>query len=162
MEEDIEVPLTSPALAVKINVSFPESEIFGVKLVNGRKTQAVLSISNEETTAVTVRMVGGSLWTLPFGEQAPRIIRNLTLARPNVDIPAGEKESVSYVFSTELHPQDLQLNIAAVITDEKGAYYTLQAFNATVSVVEAPTSFFDPQMYVYPLIGATRSRLTCS
>jgi len=36
-----------------------------------------------------------------------------------------------------------------VLSDDKGAYYTLQAFNATVSVVEAPTSFFDPQMCVF-------------
>jgi len=136
-------------------VSFPQSEIFGVKLVNGRKTQAVLSISNEETAPVTVRMIGGSLWTLPYGEQATQIVRNLTLARPNLEIPAGEKESVVYSFVTELHPQDLQLNIAAVISDDKGAYYTLQAFNATVSVVEAPTSFFDPQMCVF-FVASTR------
>lgn len=140
--------MTSPALAVKVDVSFPNSEIFGVKLVNGRKTQAVLSISNEETGPITVRIIGGSLWTLPYGEQPAQIIRNLTVAKHSLQIPAGEKESVTYNFATELHPQDLQLNIAAVVSDSKDAYYTLPAFNATVSVVEAPTSFFDPQMYV--------------
>ena len=46
----------------------------------------------------------------------------------------------------ELQPQDLKLNLAAVITDQKGTAYTLQAFNETVSIVEPDTSIFDPQM----------------
>jgi hypothetical protein len=45
-----------------------------------------------------------------------------------------------------MHPQDLTLNLAAVFQDNLGMLHTYPAFNGTVSVVEAPTSFFDPQM----------------
>lgn len=78
-------------------------------------------------------------------------MRNLTTTRYNVEIPAGQKESISYSFTTELLPQDLKLNLAAVVTDAEGTAYTLQAFNETVSVVEPDTSFFDPQMSVVVL-----------
>lgn len=67
-----------------------------------------------------------------------------------MEIPAGQSESISYNFATELQPQDLKLNLAAVVTDSEGTPYTLPAFNETVSVVEPDTSIFDPQMSVSP------------
>jgi len=90
-----------------------------------------------------VSFVGGSLWTL---DEQSSIVRNVTTTRYNVEIPAGEKESLSYSFVTDLHPQDLRLNIASILSDSEGRYYTVQAFNGTVSVVEPDTSIFDPQM----------------
>ncbi len=111
----------------------------------------MLSFHNQEPAPITVGFVGGSLWTHGLGPQQSQIVRNLTSTRYNVEIPAGEKESLTYTFATELHPQDLRLNIAAIVSDSKGNAYTMQAFNETVSVVEAPTSLFDPQMYVNPL-----------
>lgn len=65
-----------------------------------------------------------------------------------MEIPAGQSESISYNFATELQPQDLKLNLAAVVTDSEGTPYTLPAFNETVSIVEPDTSIFDPQMYI--------------
>ena len=144
--EEVEVPSASPNLAVKVSTSFPSSEIFGIKLVNGHPTQALLSISNEEPEPVNVVFIGGSLWTSAYGGQPSHIVRNLTTTRYNVEIPAGQKDSISYSFVTDLHPQDLKLNLAAVITDNEGAAYTLQAFNETVSIVEPDASIFDPQM----------------
>ena len=131
---------------MKISTSFPSSEIFGVKLVNGHATQALLSIANEEPEPVTVQFIGGSLWTTAYAGQPPQIVRNLTTTRYSVDIPAGEKDSISYSFTTDLQPQDLRLNLATVITDKEGTTFTLQAFNETVSIVEPDTSIFDPQM----------------
>jgi len=101
-----------------------------------------------------VNFIGGSLWSIdePKGS---RIVRNLTVTRYNIEIPAGGKESLSYGFATELHPQDLRLNLAAVLTDNKGAYYTVQAYNETVAVVEPDTSIFDPQIiFLYLFILA--------
>ena len=86
------------------------------------------------------------MWSTNYGGQTPQIIRNLTTARVNVEIPAGQQESIPYSFAQELQPQDLLLNIAAVVTDHEGSGYTIQAFNETVSVVEPDTSIFDPQM----------------
>ena len=131
---------------MKVSTSFPSSEIFGIKLVNGHSTQAVLSVSNEEPEPVSLVFIGGSLWTSAYGGQPPQIVRNLTTTRYNVEIPAGQKDSISYSFVTDLHPQDLKLNLAAVVTDHDGAAYTLQAFNETVSIVEPDASIFDPQM----------------
>ena len=145
-DEEFENPSSSPTIAVKVSVQFPSSEIFGIKLVNGHSTQALLSFTNDEPEPVGVSFIGGNLWTLPQGSQKPQVLRNLTTTRYNVEILSGQSESISYNFVTELHPQDLKLNLATVITDSEGTPYTLQAFNETVSIVEADTSIFDPQM----------------
>lgn len=68
------------------------------------------------------------------------------MTRYDLQILAGEKESVSYNFATELHPQDLRLSLFAVVESQMGAMYTFQAFNETVSVVEPDSSLFDPQL----------------
>lgn len=139
----------SPSLAVTIKTTFPQSEIFGVKLVNGHATRAVLDISNEEPNPISIAVIGGSLTSpidVPGAPDPPVVIRNLTAQRYNVQIPAGEKGSVTYAFATELHPQDLRLNLAAIFQDSQGEVYTKLVFNETVSVVEAPMSIFDPQM----------------
>lgn len=76
------------------------------------------------------------------------IIRNLTSTKYGVDIPAGGQKSLSYSFTTDMNPQDLRLQIVAIIQSQEGLVYQLQAYNGTVSVVEAPISIFDPQMYL--------------
>jgi hypothetical protein len=147
VEEDIsEDRLQSPKLAVSVAATFPEAEIFGIKLVNGKPTKALLSISNEEPEPVTVKFIGGVLWTPPFDPQGSRIVRNLTATRYNVEIPAGEKQSLPYNFVTELHPQDLRLELAAIMSSSDGKDFAIQAFNETISIVEPDTSIFDPQM----------------
>lgn len=114
-----------------------------MKLVNGHPTEAVITFTNNEPAPVTVNFVGGSLWSL---EEKSSIVRNLTTTRYGVEIPAGEKQSLSYSFATEMHPQDLRLNLVSLIFDGEGAIFSLPAFNGTVSVVEPETSIFDPQM----------------
>ncbi|KAG9716553.1 hypothetical protein KCU59_g19332, partial [Aureobasidium melanogenum] len=82
--EDPDVQQT-PKLNVAVSVSFPDSEVFGVKLVNGHATNAILSIANHETTPVHLRFVGGSL-------VGPKTISNLTLSKYDLLVPAGEQE----------------------------------------------------------------------
>jgi hypothetical protein len=137
----------TPNLKVSVSAKFPQSEIFGVKLINGHATQAVLDITNEEPEPISVAIIGGSL-SQDAGDQL-HVLRNLTAQRYSIEIPAGEAETVTYTFSTEMHPQDVRLNLVAVLKDNKDAFYTVSVYNETVTVVEAPTSFFDPQMYVY-------------
>lgn len=143
MDEEVEDPSTSPALAISVEASFPDAEIFGIKITNGQPYESVLSFVNEEPNPITVQFVGGSLWTLD--ETNPRIVRNLTTNQYHVEIPPGEKQSLPYRFQTNLHPQDLRLNLAAVVSWQT-TFYTLQAFNGTVSVVDPDTSIFDPQL----------------
>ena len=139
-------PKQSANLAVTVSASFPAAEIFGIKLVNGKPTQAVLSISNNEPEAVVLAFVGGALWTPDFDSQGSRIVRNLSTTQYGLQIPAGERESLQYNFVTEMHPQELRLNLAAIVGDQQNTYYTIPAFNGTVSIVEPDTSIFDPQM----------------
>ena len=122
-----------------------------MKLVNGHATRAVLDVKNNEPEPVAVAIIGGSLWTpfdVPGAPNPPQIVRNLTAQRYGLQIPAGESETVTYAFATELHPQDLRLNLAAVLQNSEGNVFTKMVYNETVSIVEAPVSFFDPQMYV--------------
>ncbi|OQD70683.1 hypothetical protein PENPOL_c001G08131 [Penicillium polonicum] len=132
-----------PALAVSAQASFPASEIFGIKLVNGHPTQALIAISNDEPNPITVNFVGGSLRN---PDDQAQIVRNLTATRYAIEISAGEKETISYSFATEMHPQDLQLTLSAIISDSEGRLVPIVAHNGTVSIVEADTSIFDPQI----------------
>lgn len=139
----------SPVLKVDISTSFPDSEVFGVKVVNGHPTRAVLDVHNQEPEAVNFLIVGGSLSTpvdVPGAPDPPVILRNLTTQRYQLAIPAGSKETITYTFTNEMHPQDLRLNLAAVLQNQAGNVFTKQVYNETVSIVEAPMSFFDPQV----------------
>lgn len=102
-----------------------------------------MSFSNDEEAPITVNFVGGAL-VAPDG--TGRVVRNLTTTSYGVEIPAGEKQTLPFSFATEMQPQDLQLSLASVISDSEGTFYTVQAFNGTVSVVEPEASIFDPQM----------------
>nr|POF14213.1 isoform 2 of dual specificity protein phosphatase 1 [Quercus suber] len=140
----------TPNLAVDITTLFPDAEVFGVKLVNGRATRAVLDVTNNEAQPISLLLVGGSLTTpsdQPGAPDPPQILRNLTSTKYSLSIPAGQKESINYAFTTDMHPQTLRLNLAAMLQDSKGTVYTKPLFNETVSIVEAPVSIFDPQMY---------------
>jgi len=157
--EELDAPPKSGRLNVEVSASFPSSEIFGVKLVNGHPTVAVLSISNNEPAPVDFIYIGGSLLTpigVPGAPNPPQVMRNLTAQKYAVTIPAGEQETLTYSFATEMHPQDLTLMLAAVLKNKEGALFTNQFFNETVSIVEAPTSIFDPQIiFLYlVLLGA--------
>lgn len=137
--------LQSANFKINIKTSFPNAEsMFGTKLVNGRPTQALLSIDNGDTQNVMLRFVGGSLWTPDSGTMQPHLVSNLSTVQYNTEILAGSGESLTYSFTQDLHPQDLQLRLAAIFSDSTGQFFTLNAFNETVSVVEAPISFFDP------------------
>ena len=149
-QEDIaQETFQSPSRAVAVSASFPDAEIFGIKLINGKPTEAVLSIANDEPDPVTLKFVGGALWSLGSAAKPSQIVRNLTIARYNVEIGAGEKQSLPYKFSTELHPQDLRLELAAIMNAGKqgdGMDFAVPSFNETVSIVEPDTSIFDPRM----------------
>ncbi|KAK2740129.1 hypothetical protein FQN57_006244 [Myotisia sp. PD_48] len=143
-----------PKLDVTISTSFPGSEVFGVKLVNGQPTQAMVQFSNEEPDPVTITLIGGTLWTLEAPGQPSMNVRNLTATPYGIEIPGNSQLALPYSFSVEMHPQELTLNLAAVVGDGKGNMFPLTAHNGTVSVVEPDTSIFDPQvlfLYVFLL-----------
>lgn len=138
-----------------MDINFPDAEIFGVKLVNGRATRSVLDFTNNEAEPVQISLIGGVLTTLqplpPGAHPSLSIVRNLTSAKYDVQIPAGAQQTLPYTFTTDMNPQDLRLQIVAIVQSQEGLIYQLQAYNSTVSIVEAPTSIFDPQMYAQSL-----------
>ncbi|RFU28293.1 hypothetical protein B7463_g8037, partial [Scytalidium lignicola] len=145
-----ENPEYTPSLDVLVAASFPNSEVFGIKLINGHATEAILDFTNNEEEPVTLAFVGGALSTLkPLPEGAhpsSAVVRNLTNLRYDIEIGAGENQVVPYSFTTDLNPEDLRLSVVALIATKAGAIYQVSAYNGTVSVVEAPTSLFDPQI----------------
>lgn len=112
----------------------------------------MLDFKNNEAESVLVALVGGRLTTLqalPEGAHASMgIVRNLTNVKYGVEIPAGETQSLPFTFSMDMNPQELRLQLVAMVQNQKGELFQMQAYNGTVSIVEAPTSFFDPQVYV--------------
>lgn len=118
--------------------------------MNGRPTQALLDFTNNEAQPVELALIGGALVNpQPLPESvhpSAAIVRNLTSTKYGVEIPAGGSQSMPYFFTTDMQPQDLRLQLVAVLMANKEVYQ-IQAYNETVSVVEPAMSFFDPQMY---------------
>lgn len=136
---------------MSVIASFPSgSNEIGYTIFNGHKTKALLEFTNSEAEPIIVSSVKGTLSSLessptekpPFNGSP----RNLTAARFNLAIQSGEKQSLAYTFTTDLHPQDLRMNIIATISNQNGTSYYVQAFNETVTIVDPEASIFDPQM----------------
>ncbi|KAF6831856.1 signal sequence receptor alpha chain [Colletotrichum plurivorum] len=149
-EEVVDTDATAPTLKADIAAIFPDADIFGVKLVNGRPTKAVVEFTNNEDAPIQVAMVGGLLSsTKELPEDAhpsDAIIRNLTSARYDLTVEAGDKKAVPYSFALDMQPQDVLLQLVAVVTNSKGDVFQVQAYNSTAAIVEPPTSIFDPQI----------------
>ncbi|KAK8209502.1 hypothetical protein IWZ01DRAFT_321564 [Phyllosticta capitalensis] len=146
-----------PTLDVAISASFPDAEVFGVKLVNGHPTRAILDFKNQEENPVYVQYIGGAL----FQPETDVAVRNLSVSKYNVAVGSQGSVSLTYSFQTEMHPVDLRLSLIAVIRDSNESFYTFQAYNETVSVVEAPTSIFDPQILFLYFVLASLFAGTC-
>ncbi|KAM0324180.1 hypothetical protein ACHAQA_008373 [Verticillium albo-atrum] len=149
----------APTLAADVEATFPDADIFGVKLVNGRPTKAVVEITNNEDAPIQVAFVAGSLsraQELATGTpQTDVIVRNLTAVRYDLTIEPKEKKAVPYSFALDMQPQDVKLQLVAVVSNAKGDIFQLPAYNAPATVVEAPTSILDPQIiFLYLFLSA--------
>lgn len=152
----VDTDVTAPTLKADIAATFPEADIFGVKLVNGRPTKAVVEFTNHEDAPIQVAMVGGLLSSTQElatdANPSDSILRNLTAARYDLTVEAGDKKAVPYSFALDMQPQDVLLQLVAVVTNSKGDVFQIQAYNSIAAIVEPPTSIFDPQMCVEPRI----------
>lgn len=142
---------TDIELNAHLVATFPEAEdIFGVKLVNGRPTKAVIDITNNEDEPILVAFVGGQLLNPkdngPNADPSSAVVRNLTSVSYQASIPAGEKQSLPYSFILDMQPQDVRLQLMAVVSNSANQIFQVGVYDHTVSIVEAPTSIFDPQM----------------
>ncbi|KAI1076105.1 hypothetical protein F5B20DRAFT_584667 [Whalleya microplaca] len=152
---------SAPEVDLKADIvaTFPDSDIFGVKLVNGRPTKAVIDITNNEDEAIQVSFIGGQL--LSTKEPAPDaplsslIVRNLTAVRYDATIAAGEKQSLPFSFVLDMQPQDLRLQLIGIVSNAASQIFQVGVYDQTVSVVEAPVNVLDPQIiFLYLFLSA--------
>lgn len=144
-------PANSPVLNADIKTTFPDTDaLLGIKLVNNRPINALIEIDNHEDASIQVAFVAGSLTTtkeLPADAPSYQsILRNLTAVQYSADVEAGEKKTLTYSFALDMHPQDVTIRLTAVVMDSKGNIFQIPALEDKASVVDAPVSFFDPQM----------------
>jgi hypothetical protein len=76
----------------------------------------------------------------------------LTAVQYNIEVPAGEKKELPFSFAQDMQPQDVRIELSALVTDSTGNLHEVLVHNGSASIVEAPTSFLDPQMYVSSLL----------
>lgn len=149
----------APVIAADVEAVFPEADIFGVKLVNGRPTKAVIEVTNHEKAPIQLAFLAGTL-TKPGEPATAVIVRNLTAVRYDLTVEPGEKKSVPYSFVQDMQPQDVKLQLVAVLSNDKGDTFQVPAYDASASIVEAPTSILDPQiiflyLFLSGLFGGT-------
>lgn len=152
----------APELAATVKTIFPDADILDVRLVNGRPTKALVEVTNHEKNPITIAFVAGALVTtqvLPEDSSASQaIIRNITAVQYNLDIETGESKTLPFSFVLDMQPQLIRLQLIAVLTNAGGNPFQLLAHNSTALIVEAPTSFFDPQIiFLYLVLSAAFS-----
>ncbi|KAF5660590.1 hypothetical protein FHETE_8872 [Fusarium heterosporum] len=150
---------TKAPLKAEIKAIFPEAELLGVQLVNGRPTKAVIEVDNKDANPIKVAFVSGSLNTLKeLPEDSPQyvsIVRNLTAVQYNIEVPAGEKKELPFSFAQDMQPQDVRIQLSALVSDSTGNLHEVLVHNGSASIVEAPTSFLDPQIiFLYLFLSA--------
>lgn len=156
---DGSVPSSQPELKANLKTTFPEADVLGVRLINGRPTKALVEITNNEDGPIQIAFLAGSVANpkeLPKDTPAYQsILRNLTAVQYDHAVEAGETKSFPYSFVLDMQPQDVKLQLAAVVTSAKGHLHQVLAHDGLVSIVEAPTSFLDPQIiFLYLVLSA--------
>ncbi|PNP48363.1 hypothetical protein TGAM01_v200701 [Trichoderma gamsii] len=161
-----EEPVAEPATAAEastlnadIRTSFPDSDILGLKLVNGRTTTALVEVTNHEDGPIQFLFANGALWTPEdLADDVPAyqgIVRNLTMVQYSLEIESGETKSFPYSFVLDMNPQDVRLRLLAVFTNAEGVVFQVPAYEGSTAIVEAPTSFLDPQIiFLYLVLTA--------
>ncbi|EPS44733.1 hypothetical protein H072_1264 [Dactylellina haptotyla CBS 200.50] len=152
-------PPTNPErvdVKAKVDVTFPDNESpLGITITNGRVARINFEVKNFEAEPIIIQAIGGQLRKLDRSD----VLRNLTTAKVGTEVPADGVVNVPYSFVSNMHAQDVILELGLLLTSKKSEriiQYT--AYNGTISVAEPPTSLLDPQilflyLFILGLVG---------
>ncbi|KAG6209201.1 hypothetical protein E4U35_007498 [Claviceps purpurea] len=149
-------PPSQPELKASVKTTFPDADVLGVRLVNGHATTALVEFTNHEDGPIQVAFLAGFVANpkaLPEGSsEYQSILHNLTAVQYNHVIEAGETKSLTYPFVLDMQPQDVKLQLAAVVASGTNQVHQIVVHEGQASIVEAPTSFLDPQIIFLYLV----------
>lgn len=144
------LPLTLAAAADLSNLNLTTTTSFPftpkvnshLRLLNGPPTPLTVSLTNNEAYPVTINLVGATLWT----PDTTTNLKNFTSRKIGKKVKPAEKYEVHYALHTDLKEQEALLNVALVVTTDKGEVVTVTAWNETVVIREEIVSLLDPQV----------------
>lgn len=134
---------------IDIYGEFPNNP-FGI-IVNGQKNKLNVYFDNQADEAYTVNYISGAL-VKPDDFSA--IVRNLSVYKYDLTIPAKQKIAIPYQFHSEFSPQDLGLTVIIDFSDAKKNPVRGIAYNGTVTVTDPEHSIFDVQLlFLYVVLA---------
>ena len=133
-------------LNINVEVEFLDDETSSAglgpaKLTNGIHNKLSIGLVNNEDKPLGVSFIGGSLWN----SQGTNI-RNLTQQILTVEVQPEERADIPYSIFVDMHPQEITLRLGLIVKTADDRLLSVDAYNATVAVVEQPMSILDPQM----------------
>ncbi|GAB5586972.1 hypothetical protein Unana1_01872 [Umbelopsis nana] len=138
------------ASAIDIYGEFPNNP-FGI-IVNGQKNKLNVYFDNQADQTYTVNYISGALVK---ADDFSTIVRNLSVFKYDLTIPAKQKVAIPYQFHSEFAPQDLGLTVIIDFSDSNKAPLRGVAYNGTVTVTDPEHSIFDVQLlFLYAVLAA--------
>ncbi|KAG2177301.1 hypothetical protein INT43_007958 [Umbelopsis isabellina] len=120
-------------------------------IVNGQKNKLNVYFDNQADEAYTVNYISGAL-VKP--DDFSTIVRNLSVYKYDLTIPAKQKIAIPYQFHSEFSPQDLGLTVIIDFSDAKKNPVRGIAYNGTVTVTDPEHSIFDVQLlFLYVVLA---------
>ncbi|ORX36648.1 hypothetical protein BD324DRAFT_458933 [Kockovaella imperatae] len=137
---------------VTVTASFPESNPFGL-IVNGEQTGLFIHLDNTGSKNYTLVSAAASFHNV---ENNWALIKNASTLRYNVNLLSGSNLTAPYQVFSEFRPQEMGLTVWVNLVDASTKEVSrVTAMNQTISVVEQPASWADPQLLLlFVILGA--------
>lgn len=142
--------------SLQVVTTFPQNEFNVVR--NGQGNRVVFAITNPpgaERVLALEGIAGAFLNPHKLDGQRGRVLRNMTtlaLKKPRpVRAVGGQPLHQAFDFYSEFKPQPLDVEFRLTVRDaQTSRAYTLPVYRGQITVVEPPTNWLDPQVYVTP------------
>ncbi|CED84127.1 Translocon-associated complex TRAP, alpha subunit [Phaffia rhodozyma] len=126
---------------VEATAKFPPSNPFAL-VKNGQQNPLHITLQNgpEDITLVSASA------SFHDPEKHWKLIRNTSDHKFSTPVLGNSNLTFPYSFYSEFKPRDVGLTVFVDLLDASKQPFRVIAFNSTVSVVEPPSSFFDPSL----------------